>query len=74
MTVRRTTLAEFNDLPWVPLALRDTVIESLSRALEWGRMLSGLAAPFEAFVRATGAREVLDLGSGAGGAYEGLER
>lgn len=65
--VPRVQLFEWNDLPWVPAAIRDTVVESLSRALEWGRMLDGLVAPFEAFLAEAGTREVLDLGAGSGG-------
>lgn len=63
----RLQLFEFNDLPAAPAAVRDTVVESLSRALDWGRMLKGLIAPFEVFLARTGAREVLDLGAGGGG-------
>lgn len=67
MPLPRLQLFELNDSAWVPLALRESLIESLSRALDWGRMLRGLAAPFDAFLAATGADEVLDLCSGAGG-------
>ncbi|MEK6623630.1 MAG: hypothetical protein AABY86_01595, partial [Bdellovibrionota bacterium] len=35
--------------------------------LEWGRMMQNLVPVFERFLHATGAHEVLDLGSGAGG-------
>ncbi len=63
----RAHLFEFNDSSWAPQPLRDTVIEALSRALDWGRMLRGLVAPFEAFVAATAAREILDVCAGAGG-------
>ena len=63
----RLQLFEFNDLPWVPAAVRDTVVESLSRTLAWGRILDGLVVPFETFVAASGASEMLDVGSGAGG-------
>jgi hypothetical protein len=63
----RLQLFEFNDLPWVPAAVRDTVVESLSRTLDWGHMLEGLVAPFEGFLEGSGAREVLDIGAGGGG-------
>jgi hypothetical protein len=65
--VRRHHLFEFNDSPWAPVALRETVIEALSRTLAWGRILQGVVAPFREFLEATGANEVLDLCSGAGG-------
>ncbi len=63
----RLQLFEFNDLPWVPAAVRDTVVESLSRTLRWGHMLDGLVEPFEAFLAEAGTREVLEIGSGGGG-------
>lgn len=63
----RRQLFEFNDLPWMPAAVRDTVVESLSRALSWGRVLENLAPPFMDFLEESGATEVLEIGSGAGG-------
>lgn len=73
-TLPRLHLLELNDSPWAPGALRDTIIESLSRSLSWGRMMARMVAPFEAFVSATGAREVLDVGAGAGGPARILAR
>ena len=67
MALPRLQLFEFNDSPWAPRALRDTVVESLSRTLAWGHLLSGLVAPFEEFVEAAGVSEVLDVCSGAAG-------
>jgi len=64
--VRRAQLFEWNDLPWIPAALRDSIVESLSRTLSWGRMMGGLVAPFAAFLERSGTREVLDLCAGAG--------
>jgi hypothetical protein len=58
---------EFNDAPWAPAALRETIVEALSRALEWGGVVRALAPPFRDFLQRTGADEVLDLCSGAGG-------
>jgi hypothetical protein len=63
----RRHLFEFNDSAWAPVALRETVIEALSRTLAWGHILEGLVAPFRGFLEETGAEEVLDLCSGAGG-------
>ena len=63
----RRHLFEFNDSPWAPVALRETVVEALGRTLAWGRILKGLVAPFREFVARTGVDEVLDLCSGAGG-------
>jgi hypothetical protein len=67
VTARRRHLFEFNDSPWAPVALRESIIESLSRTLAWGRILQGLVPPFRDFLARAGVREVLDLCSGAGG-------
>jgi len=67
MTLPRLQLFELNDLAWVPAPLRDTIVESLSRTLRWGHMLRGLAEPFSQFLDESGADEVLEIGSGAGG-------
>ncbi len=65
--MQRRHLFEFNDSPWAPVSLRETIVEALSRTLAWGRILQGLVQPFADFVARTGATEVLDLCSGAGG-------
>ncbi|MBX3126913.1 MAG: class I SAM-dependent methyltransferase [Polyangiaceae bacterium] len=67
MSLPRLQLFEFNDLRWVGADVRDTLIESLSRGLDWGRTLTGLVGPFEEFLDAAGTRQVLDLCAGAGG-------
>jgi hypothetical protein len=67
MALPRLQLFEFNDSPWAPRALRDTIVESLSRTLAWGHLLAGLVAPFEEFVARAGVSEVLDVCAGAGG-------
>jgi hypothetical protein len=58
---------EFNDTAATPKFLRDTVVESLSRTLRWGRMLRPLVPPFRRFLAASGATEILDLCAGAAG-------
>jgi hypothetical protein len=68
----RMELFEWNDSPWSPGPLRELIIESLSRTLRWGGMLRGLIAPFRAFLGASGAKEVLELGAGAAGPSEVL--
>jgi len=70
----RAQLFEWNDLSRVPDAVRDTIVESLSRTLEWGHMLDGLVAPFARFLDEVGTREVLDIGAGAGGPARILAR
>lgn len=67
MPLPRLQLFEFNDAAWVPATLRETIVQSLSTALRWGRMLDGLVEPFGAFLKKTGTIEVLDLCAGAGG-------
>lgn len=63
----RLQLVEWNDLEVTPAALRDCIVESLSRSLRWGRMMRPLVEPFRAFLDAAGTDEILDLCSGAGG-------
>jgi hypothetical protein len=67
LSLGRLHLFEFNDSSWAPRALRDTIVESLSRALSWGHLLAGLVAPFEEFVARAGVDEVLDVAAGAAG-------
>jgi hypothetical protein len=66
MHLPRLQLFEFNDTPSVPKVLRQSIISALSRTLRWGHMLDGLVQPFVDFLAASGARDVLDLASGAG--------
>lgn len=74
MALPRLQLFEFNDSPWAPKVLRDTIVEALSRTLEWGRMLDGLVDPLGRCLDAAQAREVLDLCAGAGGPASVLAR
>ena len=67
MPLPRLQLFEFNDLDWVGADLRDTVVESLSRGLDWGHTLTGLVDPFAEFLAEAGTDRVLDLCAGAGG-------
>lgn len=67
MTLPRLQLFEFNDLAWVGPALRDSLVEALSRGQRWGRTLRGLVGPYGEFLEAAGTREVLDVCAGAGG-------
>ncbi len=63
----RTQLFEFNDRDWVPASLRDTIIETLSRSLDWGGFLRPLVPVMDEFLSLAGTREVLDLCAGAAG-------
>lgn len=67
MPLPRLQLFEFNDSPWAPRVLREMVIESLSRTLEWGHLLRHLVEPFTDFVAASRATTLIDLAAGAGG-------
>jgi hypothetical protein len=64
--IPRLHLFELNDSAWVPVALRETIVEALGRTLSLGRILRGLADPFAGFLERTGATEVLDLCAGTG--------
>jgi hypothetical protein len=66
MPLPRLHLFELNDSAWAPEALRETIVESLSRPLAWGGILRGVAPAFAEFLDRTDAREVLDLCAGAG--------
>jgi hypothetical protein len=67
MPLRRAQLFEFNDHAWVPTTLRDTIVETLSRSLEWGGFLRPLVPVIDRFLSESGTRDVLDLCAGAGG-------
>lgn len=67
MALPRLQLFEFNDAPWAPAALRSTLVEALSRAIRWGRLLDGLVAPLARCLEQAGTSQVLDLCAGAGG-------
>ena len=72
MELPRLQLVELNDQSWVPALLRDTIVESLSLTLRWGRILDGLVDPLLDFLREAEATEVLELGSGGGGPARAL--
>jgi len=67
MALPRAQLFEFNDRSWVPATLRDTIIETLSRSLDWGGFLRPLVPVIDRFLADAGTAEVLDLCAGAGG-------
>ena len=58
---------ELNDSERVPAFVRESIVESLSRTLRWGRVLSEMVGPFRRFLARSGATEVLDLCAGAAG-------
>ena len=66
MPLPRVQAFEFNDQPWAPAVLRDTIVEALSRTLSWGKILEGLVSPMASFLERAQTSEILDIGSGAG--------
>ncbi|MEZ4451284.1 MAG: hypothetical protein R3B09_17525 [Nannocystaceae bacterium] len=72
--MKRRHLFEFEDLPWLPTALRDMVTGLLGRTLEFGRLYHPVAPLLARALRATGERSILDLCSGGGGPVSGLRR
>jgi hypothetical protein len=62
----RLQLFEFNDSEWCPPSLRDTIVEALSRSLEWSGVIRGLVPVLDRFVRECGMRDILELCAGAG--------
>ena len=63
----RLQLFEFNDAPWAPQLLKETVVEALSRTIRWGHLMDGLVEPLARCLEAAGTATVLDLCAGAGG-------
>ncbi len=76
--MQRRQLFEFNDAPWAPAALRETIVLALSQTIREGRLLDGAVGPFTRFLEQTSARTVLDVCSGGGDAavmlQEALQR
>lgn len=74
MQLPRVQLFEFNDSSWAPAIVRDTLVDSLSRAIRWGGLLDGVVTPLRRALDAAGTREVFDLCAGAGGPAAVLSR
>lgn len=63
----RLQLFEFNDEAWTPTLLRQTIVESLSLALDQAQVLRPLVKPFLRFLEQSKAATLVDLAAGAGG-------
>jgi hypothetical protein len=63
----RLQLFEFNDQSWTPTVLRQSIVEALSRTLDWAHVLRPLVAPFREFLAKSQAETVIDVAAGAGG-------
>jgi SAM-dependent methyltransferase len=57
---------EFNELPWVPGFIRDSITETLGLAWRKSGAFSSVGDAFADFCRRSGCRVFLDLGSGSG--------
>jgi len=64
--MRRFHLFEFNDSPWCPRFVRDSVVEVLGRVIARGPIARECGPLFATFVKKSGAKRVLDIGSGTG--------
>ncbi len=69
---RRLQLFEFVDQAWLPTSIRDGSLEVLTLAFERVGSYNGLAPALARFLAKTGAKKLLDLGSGAGGPARAL--
>ncbi|MGZ4325895.1 MAG: class I SAM-dependent methyltransferase [Solirubrobacteraceae bacterium] len=72
--MRRQHLFEFQDLPWFPAILRDTITDLLGMTIELARLYDSALPQLVEALRATGERTILDLCSGGGGPLPGLRR
>lgn len=72
--MQRLHLFEFQDLPWLPALLRDTITDLLGMTIELGRLYHPVLPRLAAALASTGEREILDMGSGGGGPVVGLRR
>jgi hypothetical protein len=72
--MQRLHLFEFQDLPWLPALLRDTITDLLGMSIELGRLYHPILPRLAAALDATGDREILDMCSGGGGPVPGLRR
>ena len=66
----RLHLFEFNDSPWAPQWLRESIVRALSEANRLGGLVDGVVGPLTRCLERTGTNEVLELCSGAGGPAE----
>lgn len=70
--MRRRQWIEIADQPWCPAAVRDGLTDYLQFAIDRSAPYAAAAPLLAAALRASGAREVVDLGAGAGGPWRAL--
>lgn len=69
----RLHLIEFHEQPWVPSLLRDCVTDYLRTATKLGGHYSLITSLVQESIHESGTTKILDLGSGAGGAWPELQ-
>ncbi len=67
--MRRMQLIEIHDQPWFPRFLRDQVTDALQIILHLGNFYQPIVAPLRRALEISGAHQILDLCSGAGGPW-----
>ena len=72
--MRRASWSEIHEQAWFPSKLRDDVTDTLEFVFNFARMYRPIAARLGAAIRASRARRVVDLCSGAGGPWLWLQR
>ncbi len=70
----RLHLFEFEDLPWFPRSLRNAITDSIQFGINLVDIYSAIGDKLEYALRKTGARRIIDLGSGGGGPWPKLWR
>lgn len=72
--MQRLHLFEFEDLPWFPPMLRDTITDMLGLTIELAGLYRPILPTLAAALATTGEKTILDLCSGGGGPLPGLRR
>lgn len=72
--MQRQHLFEFQDLPWLPPMLRNTITDLLGMTIELAHLYHPIIPVLADALKTTGDREILDLCSGGGGPLPGLRR
>jgi hypothetical protein len=72
--LRRRHLIEIHEQPWCPRSLRDSVTDAIGFFTFVGRPFDVVREPLMEAIRASGADQVVDLCSGAGGPWLDLAR
>lgn len=66
LAMQRVQAFEFNDQPWLPGVLHESITEILSRGVRWSGVFAGMAPVLRRVFERVGSQRVLDLCSGAG--------